>query len=124
MTKLLIIEDAPEIRLDMVEALTYEGFDVVSAENGEIALELIHQNIPDLIISDIMMPKMDGYSVLESLRENIETAGIPIIFVTAKTSREELRRGMELGVDDYLTKPFTTDELLSAVNTRLKRKDK
>lgn len=124
MTKIVIIEDESDIRQDMVEALMYEGFDVSGASDGEIGLQIIRETLPDLIISDIMMPKLDGYSVLEALRENIETAGIPIIFVTAKTSREEVRRGMELGVDDYLTKPFTTDELLSAVHTRLKRKEK
>ena len=111
-----------DILEDMTDIPGYEGFDVDTAENGQVGIQLATQEYPDLIITDIMMPEMDGYDVLKSLRGNIEIVGIPIIFVTAKTSREDLRYGMELGSDDYLTKPFSTDELLSAIHTRLQRR--
>jgi len=119
MTKILVIEDEEAVRDIISEMLIAENFDVVCAENGEIGVQLAQVNSPDLIICDIMMPTLDGYGVLTTLRKNITIATIPFIFVTAKASRLDLREGMQLGADDYLTKPFTRDELLGAVMARL-----
>ncbi|NEO89759.1 MAG: hybrid sensor histidine kinase/response regulator [Moorea sp. SIO3G5] len=119
MSKILVIEDEEDIRTIVVEILRAENFDVIEAENGEIGVELAKNELPNLIICDIKMPKLDGYGVMIQLRENPSTQTIPLIFITAKSLKSDLRMGMELGADDYLTKPFTRDELLGAVTTRL-----
>ncbi len=122
MTKILVIEDEVTILENIVEILEMEGFEVFDADNGQTGITLARTHLPDLVICDIMMPKLDGYSVLLALQDDPVTAMVPFIFLTAKTQRSDVRQGMELGADDYLTKPFTADELLTAIHTRLKKK--
>ncbi len=122
MHKILVIEDEDHIREIIQDVLSLENFHTLTAENGRIGLELASDYQPDLILCDIMMPELDGYGVLQALRQNETTASIPLIFLTARTSRSDQRRGMELGADDYLTKPFMPNELLSAIATQLKKK--
>ena len=122
MTKILIIEDEPQLRSNIKDVLELADYEAVTAENGEKGLQVIKEQVIDLIICDIMMPELDGYHVLNHLRQDINTATIPLIFLTAKTEWSDLRRGMELGADDYLPKPFQPDELLSAINARLEKK--
>jgi len=119
--KILIIEDTTEVRENIAEILETEGFDAIKAENGDIGIALAAKTQPDLILCDIMMPGKDGYEVLEEMRRIVSTSTTPFIFLTAKNTREDLRRGMSLGADDYISKPFTIDELLSSVNTRLRK---
>jgi len=121
MKKILIIEDNPEIRENTGEILTLAGYEVIAAENGRVGVDLATKQSPDLIICDIMMPELDGYGVLHILSKKESTAGIPFIFVTAKTEKSDIRKGMELGADDYLTKPFDDTELLNAIETRLRK---
>lgn len=118
-SKILVIEDVTPLRNDMVEMLRLEGYEVRGAENGVVGLEVAYDFQPDLVVCDIMMPELDGYGVLNALRADIRTRTIPFIFLTAKSERAEVRKGMGLGADDYLTKPFENDELLEAVRTRL-----
>ncbi|HEY9647402.1 MAG TPA: EAL domain-containing protein [Chroococcidiopsis sp.] len=120
MTKILVIEDDIMVQALIQKLLTSEGFDVLSASDGHQGLELA-QAQPDLIISDIMMPGWDGYEVLEQLSKNPDTARIPFIFLSAKSDRTDRRHGMEMGADDYLTKPFTRSELLGAISARLSK---
>jgi two-component system, sensor histidine kinase and response regulator len=119
MHKILIIEDEPTIRENLCDVMRAENFQVVEAENGEIGIKLAREELPHLILCDVMMPELDGYTVLSEIRLNSLTQLIPFIFLTAKSEKGDLRLGMDLGADDYLTKPFTKDELLSAVTTRL-----
>ncbi|PKP16171.1 MAG: hypothetical protein CVU06_15145, partial [Bacteroidetes bacterium HGW-Bacteroidetes-22] len=119
--RILVIEDTEDVRNNIIEILESEGYDALGAENGKIGIETAIQVSPDLILCDIMMPVMDGYNVLESLRKNVITSTTPFIFLTAKNTRDDLRRGMALGADDYIAKPFTIDELLNGVTMRLKR---
>ena len=119
--KILVIEDEETIRENITKILGYEGFEVESAENGRIGLEKTRLNIPDLILCDILMPEINGYKVLTELRKDPVTAHIPFIFLSAKSSSKNLRRGMVLGADDYLTKPFEVSELLGAIQTRLEK---
>ena len=121
MKKVLVIDDTPEIRMIISETLNMFGFSTLAAEDGETGIKLAHQEMPDLIICDINMPKLDGYSTLTSMRQNSATATIPFIFLSGVTDKINMRRGMEMGADDYLTKPFTPKELLAAVNTRLSK---
>ena len=121
MKKILLIEDNPEIRDNTSEILELAGYKVAAAENGKVGLEVAIANKPDLIICDIMMPDIDGYTVLTELQKQPRLAHIPFIFMTAKVEREDLRLGMELGADDYITKPFTPVELLSAIRARMKK---
>jgi len=123
MKDILVIEDNPSIRDDIKTTLIFEGYHVLEAENGVKGVELALVKMPDLIISDIMMPELDGYGVLHSLQNHDITASIPFIFLTARAERENMRYGMELGADDYLMKPFTTEELLAAIDTRLKKQE-
>lgn len=120
---ILIIEDNTDIRENIGEILGLAGYKVSTAENGKEGVEIALREIPHLIICDIMMPELDGYGVLHLLRKNTSTQNIPFIFLTAKTERSDLRKGMELGADDYITKPFEDSEVLSAVEVRLKKKD-
>lgn len=119
--KILVIEDTENVRENIAEILESEEFDVQAAENGEIGIELAKKYQPDLILCDIMMPGIDGYEVIRQLRENDPTATTPFIFLTAKGTVDNIREGMLLGADDYIPKPFTIDQLLNAVNTRLDR---
>lgn len=119
MTRILVIEDEDSVRSNMLELLEAEGFVPLGAESGRQGLAMVQQQRPDLILCDVMMADLDGYGVLAALQEQPETATIPFIFVTAKTAREDWRQGMQLGADDYLTKPFTGQELLDAVHVRI-----
>jgi CRP-like cAMP-binding protein len=121
--KVLIIEDNNDIRENVVEILELAGYSVHAASNGKTGVELAVKHTPDIILCDIMMPELDGYGVLYMLNKNPETSAIPFIFLTAKAERVDLRKGMEMGADDYLTKPFDDMELLNAIESRLKKKD-
>ena len=122
--KILIIEDNEDIRESTAEILGLAGYEVITAVNGRIGVELAQQQLPDLIICDIMMSELDGYGVLYMLGKSPETAVIPFIFLTAKAERMDMRKGMEMGADDYLTKPFDDIELLNSVESRLNKKNK
>ncbi|MBW4631079.1 MAG: EAL domain-containing response regulator [Iphinoe sp. HA4291-MV1] len=119
MTKILVIEDEELVRENILDLLAAEDFDTIAATNGRIGVELAVSETPDLILCDLMMPEIDGYGVLTALREESVTATIPFIFLTAKSARGDFRQAMDLGADDYLTKPFTRTELLSAIASRL-----
>ncbi|OKL40420.1 response regulator [Pontibacter flavimaris] len=121
MKKILLIEDNTEIRENTAEILSLANYAVVEAENGRVGVDLARKEQPDLIICDIMMPQLDGYGVLHLLSKDPATASIPFIFLTAKTEKEDFRKGMNLGADDYLTKPFDDVELLDAIEMRLKK---
>ncbi len=121
--KVLIIEDNNDIRENVVEILELAGYEVYEAKNGKVGVDLAINHTPDIILCDIMMPELDGYGVLYMLNKNPETAAIPFIFLTAKAERLDLRKGMEMGADDYLTKPFDDMDLLNAIETRLKKKE-
>lgn len=123
MYKILVIEDDSKLRKNICELLENENYEVEYAENGLIGVEKAKSTYPDLIISDIMMPQMNGLEVLKELLKDEETASIPLIFLTAKAEVENLREGMNLGADDYLFKPFRINDLLSAIETRLKKKE-
>lgn len=123
MKKILVIEDEESVRMNIVELLELEGYNVLEAENGKIGLRLAQTDLPDLIISDANMPELDGYGVLSALRQNPKTVAIPFIFLTARAEKIDMRQGMRLGADDYLTKPFTLNELIHAVSSRLERHD-
>jgi DNA-binding response OmpR family regulator len=116
--KILLIEDNPEMRENTTEILELADFVVISAPDGKMGVEAAKAENPDLIICDIMMPVMDGYEVLNELSREEKTSVIPFIFLTAKAERNDLRKGMELGADDYLTKPFDDRELLNAIEVR------
>jgi two-component system, sensor histidine kinase and response regulator len=119
MTTVLVVDDQLTTRKLVSEILGSIGFDVVEAATGEEAIWHAHKNQPDLILCDIEMPDLNGYDVLTALRQNGSTATIPFIFLTAKSDKRDQRQGMELGADDYLTKPFTTEELIGALKARL-----
>lgn len=119
--KILVIEDEPAVLANIQTILREEGFSVVLAHGGKEGVSLAQTQKPDLIICDIMMPGFSGYDVLETLSENPVTKIIPFIFLTARVEREDMRKGMELGADDYLTKPFSMNTLLKAVESRLQR---
>jgi two-component system, sensor histidine kinase and response regulator len=121
MVTILIIEDENQIRENIREILHLFDFDTLIAENGLVGLEIAKDKHPDLVLCDLMMPELDGYGVLHHLRQDSSTATIPVIFLTAKSEWSDLRRGMELGADDYLIKPFQPDELLQAIITRLEK---
>lgn len=121
MKKILLIEDNTEVRENTSEILELAQYHVVTAPNGKVGVELAQKEKPDLIICDIMMPELDGYGVLHILSKRPETARIPFIFLTAKTEKTDIRKGMTLGADDYLTKPFDDTDLLNAIETRLKK---
>jgi signal transduction histidine kinase len=122
MVKILVIEDEPPLLEEVVEILRFENFETLGASNGVLGLEQARRHRPDLIICDIIMPELDGYSVLYELRQDPLTADMPFIFLTARIEKNDRRAGMELGADDYLTKPFTHEELLAAVGTQLEKR--
>lgn len=119
--KILIIEDQPTMRRNVALMLQLEGYETCTAENGRLGLEVARRERPDLVLCDVMMPEMDGYGVVEALREDETFANTPFIFLTARADRQDVRVGMNLGADDYLTKPVVRDDLLAAVQTRLTR---
>ncbi|MDD2308404.1 MAG: response regulator transcription factor [Desulfuromonadaceae bacterium] len=121
MYSILIVDDDSSYRNSIQMILRMEGFDVCTASDGQSALAMLLKNRPDLILCDIMMPAMDGYSLLEAVKENKTLVDIPFIFVTAMGSRDDVRRGMSSGADDYLSKPFSAEELLAAVIGRIRR---
>ena len=122
--RILVVEDSDDLRENIISLLELNDYEVIVAENGYDGLQLAIKEVPDLIISDRMMPIMEGTQMLQELRSNSITANIPFIFLTAKSSRQDIRDGMNYGADDYLPKPFEAPELLNAVNTRLQKKNK
>ncbi len=124
MEKILIIEDDPILKTGLSELLEGNGFKVFTAVDGKEGVALANEIIPDLIICDILMPKKNGYDVKIELDKNIETATIPFIFLTAKAAMKDLREGMKLGADDYITKPFDAPDLLKSIEVRLNKKRK
>ena len=124
MNQLLVIEDDPNIRESLAEMLDLHGFEVMLAENGKAGLRLASQNLPGLIITDIMMPEMDGFEMLSSLRKQQRTELVPVIVLTAKVELESKLKGLELGADDYLTKPFEFRELHLKINNLLQTRKK
>ena len=123
MKRILVIEDQPVMRRNIQTILEMEGFQVVTAENGRQGVETAKGTPPDLILCDVMMPELDGYGVLTALRENEVTATVPFIFLTAKGEKTDLRTGMNLGADDYLAKPVSSDDLLAAIRARFERQE-
>jgi len=121
MKKVLLIEDDLSLRENTAEILELSGYEVIMAPNGIVGVERAKAYLPDVIVCDIMMPELDGYGVLEQLYADEKTKYIPFIFLSAKTERAEIRMGMDMGADDYLTKPFEEEELLSAIESRLAR---
>ena len=124
MTKILVIEDELFVRENIVELLEEEDFEVFNTDNGILGILWAQENIPDLVICDVMMPEINGHDVLAEMRELPATALTPFIFLTAMADKGDIRLGMELGADDYLTKPFTRKELLNAINARLAKQEK
>src|SRR5277367_77505 len=121
MSDVLVIDDAEDVRFLIISTLSHFGFSGRGAEDGEAGIRLALEQPPDLIICDVRMPHMDGYRTLAKIRELPGIANIPFIFLTAAAEKQDMRRGMLSGADDYLTKPFTPDELLEAVAARLSR---
>ena len=120
--KILVIDDEDDYRAMIRITLKMIGYDVIEASNGLDGLAAVQMHHPDLVLCDVKMPEMDGYTLLGTLKEDPECAAIPFIFLTGNTAKSEMRQGMQLGADDYLTKPFTSDELITAIKTRLARK--
>src|SRR6187401_3050466 len=121
MKTILLIEDNEDVRENTAEILELANYKVLTAPDGKEGVELAKQTTPDLIICDIMMPGLDGYGVLHLINKDSALSSVPFIFLTAKAERSDLRKGMELGADDYITKPFDKTELLNAVESRLKK---
>lgn len=121
MHKILVIEDEQSVRSNILKILEFENFHAIGAENGDVGVRVAREQIPDLILCDIMMPELDGHGVRKTLCQDPVTATIPFIFLTAKADKADFRLGMSLGADDYLTKPFRRDELLDAVSARLEK---
>ena len=122
MKKIVVIEDQPQMRRNICLILTMEGYEIQSAADGGSGLDLIQQHHPDLVICDVRMPGIGGHEVLQRLRADPATATLPFVFLTANGEREDIRGGMNLGADDYLTKPVTREDLLATVSSRLTRK--
>lgn len=116
MTKVLVIEDDEVLRESILDILGTRNFDVIGAEDGRRGLELAKEFVPDLILCDVRMPKLNGYEVLQAIRQDPKTAAIPLIFLTAETIQNVVGKGQNLGANGYLIKPFSTAELLEAIN--------
>ena len=123
MKKILVIEDEPEMRRNIVALLRYYDYEPIAAENGRMGVEAARREKPHLILCDVMMPELDGYGVLQALQTDVTLARIPFIFLTAKGEKDDLRSGMNLGADDYLTKPVANADLVQAIETRLRRSE-
>ena len=121
MYKILIVEDTRLIREEIYDILSLEGHTVLQAENGDVGYKMAITNLPDLIISDILMPELNGLEMFEKLKENKKTKRIPLIFLSAKGGYEDIRSGMNAGAEDYLIKPIITDELVEVVNRKLEK---
>ena len=124
MTRILVIEDEEALRVNLQTILEAENFQSMGAANGRIGVDLAREQLPDLILCDVMMPELDGYGVLAELRQDPITATIPFIFLTAKADKSDLRQGMNLGADDYLIKPFRVNELTARIKGILKASTK
>jgi len=124
MKKILVIEDNLEVRENLAEILELSGYEVFTAENGKVGVQAARNNKPDLILCDVMMPELDGFGVLRILDQTPLTADIPFVFLTAKAEKDDFRKGMNLGADDYITKPFDDVELLDAIEMRLKKSER
>ncbi len=124
MNSILVIEDNKSVREEICDILKIENFNVLECTNGAEAIEIIEDEIPNLIISDIMMPIIDGYDLLKLIRQNPVTEMIPVILLSAKINKQDIRNGMNLGADDYLTKPVNADELINVINNKIKRQAK
>ena len=122
--KILIIEDQPEVRENIAELLELSNYNPITAENGKIGVKKALEEQPELILCDIMMPEMDGYEVLYLISKRPEIASTPFIFLTAKSEKADFRKGMNMGADDYITKPFEEMELLGAIERRLNKYEK
>jgi CheY-like chemotaxis protein len=118
MKKILIIEDNTDVRENLAEILMLSGYEAITAENGKTGAAKAQTELPDLILCDIMMPELDGYGVLHIMSRSAKTADIPFIFLTAKAEKEDFRKGMALGADDYITKPFDDAVLLQTIESR------
>ncbi|MFK8183582.1 MAG: response regulator transcription factor [Phormidesmis sp.] len=121
MVKILVIEDEVEIRANLLELLALEGYDIIGADNGATGLVGALEHNPDLILCDVMMPELDGHDVLAALRQEPQTALTPFIFLTALADKSDIRKGMSLGADDYITKPFVCSEVIDAISARLEK---
>lgn len=121
MKTILVIEDEPEMRRNITTLLRFKGYKPVAAENGRVGVDAARRERPDLILCDVMMPELDGYGVLRTLQADPDLSFTPFIFLTAKGEKEDLRSGMNLGADDYLTKPVGNEDLVNAIETRLQR---
>ena len=121
MTKILVIEDEPEMRRNITTLLRFKNYEAIAAENGLVGVEKARREKPDLILCDVMMPELDGFGVLRALQEDAKLALIPFLFLTAKGEKDDLRCGMNLGADDYLTKPVANNDLVQAIEARLRR---
>jgi CheY-like chemotaxis protein len=121
--RILVIEDNEDVRENIVEILELDGYDVLNAPHGKAGVEMALEHLPDIILCDIMMPELDGFGVLKILNRNAKTHHIPFIFLTAKAEKADFRKGMGLGADDYITKPFNDTDLLEAVEMRLKKSE-
>ena len=119
--KVLVIEDEPEMRRNLLTVLRLEKFQAIAAENGRLGIESLKKERPHIVLCDVMMPELDGHGVLQALRNDSATASIPFIFLTAKGEKSDVRSGMNLGADDYLTKPVAKADLLAAITSRLAR---
>ena len=120
MSKILVVDDSKTIRMMVTNGLKKQNFTVYSAENGPDGIKIAKEKKPDLIILDVMMPEMNGFEVCAKLKANPDTAAIPILFLTAQNSKEEIQQGFNVGGDEYLNKPFKFNELLETVQTLLK----
>ncbi len=123
MKKILLIEDEPEMRNNLSALLRFYDYEPIAAENGRVGVEVARREKPDLVLCDVMMPELNGYSVLQALQTDSSLARIPFIFLTAKGEKDDLRSGMNLGADDYLTKPFANADLVRAIEARLRRSE-
>jgi two-component system, sensor histidine kinase and response regulator len=123
MSTVLVIEDEPAVRANLVELLEAEGHSALQAADGRQGLDLAQSHRPDLVLCDVLMPGLDGYGVLDALRADPATATTPLVFLTARADRADQRRGMEGGADDYITKPYTREEVLTTLQARLARRD-
>lgn len=122
-TKILVIEDDSDVRSNIVTLLEEEGYEVLASSNGENGVVVAKEKIPDLIVCDILMSGLDGYGVLKELSKTKKTKSIPFIYLTAKVERDDIRKGMQLGADDYLFKPFKAEELINSIEARLRKRD-
>jgi len=124
MKRILVIEDEPEMRRNITTLLHFQGYEPIAAENGRLGVDVARRVKPDLILCDVMMPELDGYGVLKALQADPSLASLPFIFLTAKGEKDDLRSGMDMGADDYLTKPVANADLVRAIEARLLRSER